>query len=57
MNEKRDGLALVVGGLFIIALVFAAYNYFMGATDGEESYSVSPKEPSCTCICEWEGCK
>jgi nucleoid-associated protein YgaU len=30
-NKKegtRDGLALVVGGLFILALVFAAYNYF-----------------------------
>ena len=26
--KERDGLALVVGGLFILALVFAAYNYF-----------------------------
>lgn len=25
---QRDNLALVVGGLFILALVFAAYNYF-----------------------------
>ena len=24
----KDGLALVVGGLFILALVFATYNYF-----------------------------
>lgn len=27
-NTTKDGLALVVGGLFILALVFAAYNYF-----------------------------
>ena len=29
-NKKlpKDGLALVVGGLFILALVFATYNYF-----------------------------
>ena len=27
-ESSRDGLALVVGGLFILALVFAAYNYF-----------------------------
>jgi len=25
---ERDGLALIIGGLFIVALVFAAYNYF-----------------------------
>lgn len=25
---ERDSLALIIGGLFIIALVFAAYNYF-----------------------------
>jgi len=28
MEKKNDGLALVVGGLFILALVFATYNYF-----------------------------
>lgn len=27
-EKAKDGLALVVGGLFILALVFAAYNYF-----------------------------
>lgn len=27
-ENAKDGLALVVGGLFILALVFAAYNYF-----------------------------
>lgn len=26
--ETKDGLALIVGGLFILALVFATYNYF-----------------------------
>ncbi len=25
---ERDSLALIIGGLFIVALVFAAYNYF-----------------------------
>ena len=28
MKPSKDGVALVVGGLFILALVFAAYNYF-----------------------------
>lgn len=27
-TNERDGLALIIGGLFIVALVFAAYNYF-----------------------------
>jgi nucleoid-associated protein YgaU len=27
-QNPKDGLALVVGGLFILALVFATYNYF-----------------------------
>ncbi|KKS07632.1 MAG: hypothetical protein UU59_C0004G0022 [candidate division WWE3 bacterium GW2011_GWE1_41_27] len=27
-GNERDGLALIIGGLFIVALVFAAYNYF-----------------------------
>jgi nucleoid-associated protein YgaU len=27
-ENPKDGLALVVGGLFILALVFATYNYF-----------------------------
>lgn len=28
ISNTRDGLALIVGGLFVLALVFAAYNYF-----------------------------
>jgi nucleoid-associated protein YgaU len=27
-DNPKDGLALIVGGLFILALVFATYNYF-----------------------------
>ena len=27
-KTPKDGLALVIGGLFILALVFATYNYF-----------------------------
>jgi hypothetical protein len=27
-ESPKDGLALIVGGLFILALVFATYNYF-----------------------------
>lgn len=27
-KSPKDGLALVIGGLFILALVFATYNYF-----------------------------
>jgi nucleoid-associated protein YgaU len=27
-ENSKDGLALIVGGLFILALVFATYNYF-----------------------------
>ncbi|GIW70016.1 MAG: hypothetical protein KatS3mg101_0763 [Patescibacteria group bacterium] len=30
---ERDSLALIIGGLFIIALVFAAYNYFNKSSD------------------------
>lgn len=37
MKEKNDGLALVVGGLFILALVFATYNYFNKGDDSKES--------------------
>jgi 5'-nucleotidase / UDP-sugar diphosphatase len=33
-NEKpQDGLALIIGGLFVLALVFAAYNYFKQSKD------------------------
>ena len=28
LPQTRDGLALIVGGLFVLALVFGAYNYF-----------------------------
>jgi len=27
-SNNKDGLALIVGGLFVLALVFATYNYF-----------------------------
>ena len=27
-QEQKDGLALIVGGIFVLALVFAGYNYF-----------------------------
>jgi nucleoid-associated protein YgaU len=27
-EKPQDGLALIIGGLFILALIFAAYNYF-----------------------------
>lgn len=37
MKEKNDGLALVVGGLFILALVFATYNYFNKGDSSKES--------------------
>ena len=36
----KDGLALVVGGLFILALIFAAYNYF---NKGEKAPSILEK--------------
>jgi len=31
-ESPKDGLALIVGGLFILALVFATYNYFNKST-------------------------
>jgi nucleoid-associated protein YgaU len=34
-GNPKDGLALVVGGLFILALVFATYNYFNKSSEGE----------------------
>lgn len=34
-SNPKDGLALVVGGLFILALVFATYNYFNKGNQGE----------------------
>lgn len=38
MNKKQnDGLALVVGGLFILALVFATYNYFNKGKDSQDT--------------------
>lgn len=39
-KTTKDGLALVVGGLFILALVFATYNYFnkgKGAKENEQA--------------------
>lgn len=32
-EKPQDGLALIIGGLFILALVFAAYNYFSTGKD------------------------
>jgi len=39
--SERDGLALIIGGLFIVALVFAAYNYF---NKSSEEISKTQKE-------------
>jgi nucleoid-associated protein YgaU len=36
-QNPKDGLALVVGGLFILALVFASYNYFNKKQPAEEN--------------------
>ena len=46
--NTRDGLALIVGGLFVLALVFGAYNYFNTpsteqTSDTEDSVSVIDK--------------
>lgn len=35
-ESSKDGLALIVGGLFILALVFAAYNYFNKTSKNED---------------------
>ena len=34
-EKPQDGLALIIGGLFILALIFAAYNYFKSGRQGE----------------------
>jgi len=36
-KNPKDGLALVVGGLFILALVFATYNYFNKKQPNQEN--------------------
>ncbi len=36
VSGSKDGLALIIGGLFILALVFAAYNYFNKATNSNQ---------------------
>ena len=36
-KKQNDGLALVVGGLFILALVFATYNYFNKGNDSQNT--------------------
>ena len=54
IDTQKDGLALVVGGLFILALVFAAYNYFSKGknteqtttTTGETAQEVVAEAPS-----------
>ena len=44
MNGKKegskDGLALIVGGLFILALVFATYNYFNKSSKTSEANKI-----------------
>jgi nucleoid-associated protein YgaU len=36
-KKQNDGLALVVGGLFILALVFATYNYFNRSNNSQDT--------------------
>jgi len=47
-GASKDGLALIIGGIFILALVFAAYKYFNKGTVNnaleEEQSSVFRKE-------------
>jgi nucleoid-associated protein YgaU len=43
VTPQKDGLALVVGGLFILALVFAAYNYFSKGTNVEDTSVTTDK--------------
>jgi len=48
-EKPQDGLALIIGGLFILALIFAAYNYFKsgretGITDTAESTAIELNE-------------
>jgi nucleoid-associated protein YgaU len=40
----KDGLALIVGGLFILALVFATYNYFSKSSKNAESDKIQTEE-------------
>lgn len=48
-SENRDGLALIIGGLLVLALVFGTYAYFNrktttdGATNSEEVLSTNDK--------------
>jgi len=48
-EKPQDGLALIIGGLFILALIFAAYNYFKsgrepGITDTAETTAIELDE-------------
>ncbi|MFC1622163.1 LysM peptidoglycan-binding domain-containing protein [Patescibacteria group bacterium] len=49
--NSKDGLALIVGGLFVLALVFATYNYFnaeqptTGDVEGVASTAEDQEEP------------
>jgi len=43
-KTPKDGLALVVGGLFILALVFATYNYFNKGKESKEGELTSDQE-------------
>ncbi len=40
-KNPKDGLSLVIGGIFILTLVFAAYNYFNKGRDKSEIESES----------------
>jgi len=44
-EKKNDTLAFIIGGLFILGLVFATYNYFNGSgksgSTGEENETIS----------------
>jgi nucleoid-associated protein YgaU len=48
-EKPQDGLALIIGGLFILALIFAAYNYFKSGreasvTDTADSTAIELNE-------------
>ncbi|MFZ2664430.1 MAG: LysM peptidoglycan-binding domain-containing protein [Patescibacteria group bacterium] len=43
-QNPKDGLALVVGGLFILALVFATYNYFNKGKDSKRLEDETERE-------------
>jgi len=44
-KESRDGLALILGGIFILGLVFATYTYFNKSSDVQNT-ELSSEETS-----------